>query len=83
MVSLTTQLGRLPNELGSFGRMPHVGPLCATGKRWQNFNLHGLGELLLKIFLMGYASIHQDGAELNDPVEALIRPTLACESESL
>jgi hypothetical protein len=68
----------------SSGRMaPVVGPLCATGKRRQNFNLDGLSELLLKIFLMGYPSIDQYRAELNDPIEAWIRPTLACESESL
>jgi hypothetical protein len=71
----------------NFGKLradaPVVRPLCATGKRRQNFNLYGLGELLLKIFLMGHASINQYRAELNDRIEAWIRPTLACESESL
>jgi len=60
-----------------------VAPLCATGKRRQNFNLYGLGELLLKIFLMGHASIDQYRAELNDLIEAWIRPILASESEGL
>jgi hypothetical protein len=60
-----------------------VRPLCATGKRRQNFNLYGLGQLLLKIFLMGNASIDQYRAELNDPIEARIRPMLACQPEGL
>jgi len=58
-------------------------PLCATRKRRQNFNLYGLGELLLKIFLVGHASIDQYRAELDHPIEAWILPMPTCESESL
>jgi hypothetical protein len=60
-----------------------VESLRATGKRRQNFNLYGLGELLLEIFLMSHASIDQYRAEPNDPIEARIRPILASESKGL
>ena len=58
-------------------------PLCATGERRQNFNLYGLAELLLKIFLMGHASVDQYGTELNDPVEARIRSPLTDEPKGV
>jgi hypothetical protein len=79
-----TAASRSLDEPGDvFAATQFVEPLCATGKRRQNFNLYGLGELLLKIFLMGHASIDQYRAELNDPIEAWIRPILASESQGL
>jgi hypothetical protein len=83
MVTLSTAF-RLFDGLGDPGdRYQVVEPLCATGKRRQNFNLYGLGELLLKIFLMGHPSIDQYRAELDDPIEARIRPLPASKSEGL
>jgi hypothetical protein len=55
--------------------------LCATGERRQNFNLYGLGQLLLEIFLMGRASINQYRAHPDDSVEARIRPPLTGDPE--
>jgi hypothetical protein len=74
----------IADELGTLWADAPVGAaLCATGKRRQNFNLYGLCERLLKIFLMGHASIDQYRAELDYPIEAWIRPMLARDSESL
>jgi hypothetical protein len=83
MVSLTAASRSLDEPGDVFAATQFVEPLCATGKRRQNFNLYGLGELLLKIFLMGHASIDQYRAELHDPIEAWIRPILASESQRL
>jgi hypothetical protein len=56
--------------------------LCAASERRQNFNLYGLSQLLLKIFLMGRASINQYRAHLDNPVETRIGPLLGGEPQS-
>ena len=63
-------------------RLGSESALRPTGERGQNFNLYGLSQLLLKIFLMGRASVNQYRAHLDNPVEARIGPLLAGEPQS-
>jgi hypothetical protein len=62
---------------------PRTAVLDAAGERRQDFNLYGLAQPLLEIFLVGRASINQYGARLDDPVETRIRPFPARDLEGL
>jgi hypothetical protein len=74
---------RANHRFRNLGRCMSEQSLSATGERRQNFNLYGLGQLLLKIFPMGCASVDQYRAHLDDPVEAGIRSPLTGEPEGV
>jgi hypothetical protein len=63
--------------------MPPAALLAPTGERRKNFNLYGLAQLLLKIFLVSHPSINQYRTQLDDGVEMRIRSLEGGDLESL
>jgi hypothetical protein len=57
--------------------------LVASGERRQYFNLYGMSQLLLKIFLVSRAAINQYRTHLDDAVEVRTRPLLTRNLEGL
>ena len=57
--------------------------LSAAGKRRQNLNLYGFGQLPFEILPMRGPSIDQDRTRLDHPVETRIGPFLARNSEGV